>query len=373
MTYKFRLKDSGKRDRLKALAFQVNLVWNYSNEIIRKRWKESRFHTNRPDLNPLIAGTSKELDINSQTVQAVAYECLLRTQKAKKNVRWRSSKNGLGWVPFNGQTFKFHGGYCEYNGLKFRLWEHRNLPPSAKIKTGCFVEDARGRWYLCLQCELSDEDFYLKEAKKEAVGIDPGLKTIMTLSDGKKYERDNITLKYATELANAQGRKKKKKKKKINAKIKNIRSDFNHKATHEIASNYRLIFMGNLNSAGIGKTRMAKGIYDSSIYQIKTLLEYKARRHRGLMTLVSEQNTTNTCSTCLQKTGPSGLSGLGIREWTCENCDSVHDRDHNSAVLILRRGHATLSEESNSFTAREAPTSSSRARSGRMSQRGCDE
>jgi len=354
LTYKFRLKDSGTGRKLKALSYEVNLVWNYTNEIIRKRWKESRFYTNRSDLNPLLAGASSVLNINSQTVQAVAYECLLRTKKAKKHVRWRSKKKSLGWLPFNGQTFKFHGGYCDYNGLKLRLWEHRKLPESAKVKTGCFVEDARGRWYLCLTCEISDEDYYLKEADQEAVGIDPGLKTLMTLSDGKKYGRDNITKKYATALANAQRRRKKKKTKKINAKIKNARSDFNHKATHEIASTYRLIFMGDINSAGLGKTKMAKGIYDSAIHQIKTILEYKARRHRGFMTLVQEQNTTSACSYCLKKTGPSGLSGLGIREWTCENCGSVHDRDHNSALNILRRGHATLI---GGFAEREAPSS----------------
>ena len=356
ITYKFRLKESGSAKKLKALAGEVNFVWNFSNEIIRKRWRESRLYTDKNLLHALTKGASKELSINAQTIQAVAYECLLRTQKAKKNVRWRTGRKNLGWIPFNGQTFLFHGGYCDYNDMRFRLWQHRKLPPSAKIKTGAFVEDARGRWYLCLCCELSDEDYYLKEAENEAVGIDPGLKTVLTLSDGKKYERDSITQKYAKDLAAAQRRKKRRKAKKINAKIKNSRTDFNHKAAHEIASKYKLIFMGDLNSSRLGKTRMAKGIYDSAIHQIKTILDYKARRHRGFMTLVNEQNTTVACSSCLQKTGPSGLGGLCIRDWNCPICGAVHDRDVNSAINILRLGHEALIGRGNTAAEREAPT-----------------
>ncbi len=57
---------------------------------------------------------------------------------------------------------------------------------------------------------------------------------------------------------------------------------------------------------------------------------------------INERNSTITCSTCLQKTGPSGLSGFGIKEWIC-SCGAVHDRDHNAAKNILRVGRYTLS------------------------------
>ncbi|MDQ3231468.1 MAG: transposase [Pseudobdellovibrionaceae bacterium] len=57
---------------------------------------------------------------------------------------------------------------------------------------------------------------------------------------------------------------------------------------------------------------------------------------------INERNSTVTCSVCLQKTGPRGLMGLGIREWSCV-CGAVHDRDHNAARNILRLGRETLS------------------------------
>ena len=101
--------------------------------MIRENWKRGRKYTSKSDLNAINRGASKELNINAQTVQAISYEVLLRTQKCKKKIRFRTANGGknLGWVPFNGQTVKFHGGYVDYNDFRFRLWQHRSLPKSA--------------------------------------------------------------------------------------------------------------------------------------------------------------------------------------------------------------------------------------------------
>ncbi|HEY0587102.1 MAG TPA: zinc ribbon domain-containing protein [Pseudoduganella sp.] len=59
---------------------------------------------------------------------------------------------------------------------------------------------------------------------------------------------------------------------------------------------------------------------------------------------MDERLTTQTCSNCgaLPDSRPRGIAGLGIREWACSNCGTVHDRDLNAALNILRRGRATL-------------------------------
>ena len=247
-------------------------------------------------------------------------------------------------MPFKGQTVDFCGDYINYDGNRFRLWQHRKLPKGSEIKAGNFSEDSRGRWYVNLQVEIPDSAYFLEASPSpSAVGIDPGLKTVMTLSNGVKYERPNITKKYETKLANTQRRNKKRRAKKINAKIKNSRLDFNHKSSHEMAKNHELIFFGDAKSAKLAKTRMAKGVYDSGWAQIKTFLAYKSIRRQGRLIVQNERNSTITCSDCSRKTGPSGLSGLRVRDWECE-CGAVHDRDVNSAINILRQGHLTLRE-----------------------------
>ena len=133
------------------------------------------------------------------------------------------------------------------------------------IKTGSFSEDSRGRWYVNLVVEIDSEEYSRTSPKASSVvAIDPGMKTVMTTSDGEKFERDNLTRVYAEKLAKAQRHHKKKQVKKIHAKIKNRRLDFSHKATEKIASNYELIFFGDANSMKLVKTKMAKGVTDAA-------------------------------------------------------------------------------------------------------------
>ncbi|WP_369127499.1 zinc ribbon domain-containing protein [Candidatus Entotheonella palauensis] len=71
---------------------------------------------------------------------------------------------------------------------------------------------------------------------------------------------------------------------------------------------------------------------------IRTQLEYKASRLAGFCVSVCESFSSVTCSVCLERTGPSGLGTLGVREWTCNACSARHDRDINAAMNILRLG-----------------------------------
>jgi hypothetical protein len=105
LTYQYRIKDSTVKKTLLSMSSSVNFVWNFCNDIVRRRWKESRFLTNESVLNSLTKGSSKELPINSQTIQATYESLLLRVKKHKKQIRFRSRKTKLGWIPFKGQTF----------------------------------------------------------------------------------------------------------------------------------------------------------------------------------------------------------------------------------------------------------------------------
>ncbi len=341
-TYSYRIKDSNTKKTFSRMARDVNFVWNFSNDVIRRRWKESRKYTSKYDFNPLIKGASKELSINSQTIQAVAHECAMRTQKAKKNIKFRGKKS-LGWIPFIGQTFQFHGPTFTYNRKTFRIWCHRDLPADAKIKVGSICQNSLGQWFLNVTFETAKT---FAEAPNREVAIDLGLKTVATSSDGKKFSRENLTKSFEERLARQQRARKPKQAKKTHLKIKNKRKDFAHKVSAEIASENKTIFVGDVSSGKLIKTRFAKSTHDAGWYQLKQFLKYKALRHSGKLIEISEKYSTVTCSTCFEKSGPSGLSALGVREWECKVCFSVHDRDVNAALIILRFGREALLEES---------------------------
>ena len=93
----------------------------------------------------------------------------------------------------------------------------------------------------------------------KACGIDLGLKTIATLSNGKELSRENLTKKYEEKLAIAQRAGKKKQPGRraaatIHAKIKNRRKDWNHKKTTELVRDYDYIAVGNVSSSKLKKT-----------------------------------------------------------------------------------------------------------------------
>lgn len=346
LTYRFRLKDRRLKE-LKRQAGAVNFVWNYCNEVMRRRWKESRKYTNENDLHKLTAGASKELNLSAQTIGLIRREFCQKSVQFKKPLRWRSGKKNLGWIPLCNQSIKLDDDRIIFMKRTYPFWKSRDIPEGGRVMSGSFSEDSLGHWYVNLTVKLPDDKYYQESAKTSEVGIDPGIKTIMTLSTGEKFERDILTKEYATKLARAQRRRKKRYIKKMHAKIKNKRLDFAHKASNKLAKEHSVIFFGNVKSAKLAKTKMASGVYDAGWHQVKTLLAYKTIRRQGILVIQNEQNSTVTCSDCLSKTGPSGLSGLKVREWQCSICGSVHDRDINASKNILRLGQETLRASSN--------------------------
>ena len=339
LTYRYRIKDQNCREQLQRMARDVNYLWNYCNDIKNRRWQESRRQTNESDLSRLTKGSSKLLGINAQSIQAVYQELLTRGRG--KRIRFRSRRTKLGWIPFKGQTFKFNGNYSTYNGHKIRYWYHRPLPEGAEVRCGCFAQDSLGRWFLNLVVQFPE---YLGQAPDQDLGIDLGIKTVATTSAGERLTRPNFSTQNEPALAKAQRRRKKRKARRIQLLTKNQRLDWNHKAAHRLANNYRTIFVGDARSSDIltNINNINKSVYDASWYCLKTFLSYKVLRRRGVFRETSELDSTVTCNRCLAKTGPSGVKSLRIRGWTCSGCQAVHDRDVNAALNILRLGRETL-------------------------------
>jgi IS605 OrfB family transposase len=148
-------------------------------------------------------------------------------------------------------------------------------------------------------------------------------------------------------LATVQRARKIKRARAIHAKIANRRKDFLHKASAKLAKEYGFIFVGDVSPSKLAQTRMAKSVLDAGWSRFKDMLAWKLRlRSGGMLLEVSEHLTTQTCSECgcLPSSRPRGIAGLGIREWTCDGCGTVHDRDVNASKNILRCGLTALAE-----------------------------
>jgi putative transposase len=350
-TLKLRIKDKHSAF-LGGLAREVNMLWNYINET---SYKAARPFSGPPkwlsgyDLQKLVAGATKGEDglaMPSQTLQQVCEEYATRRKQFKKvKLNWRvsnpkSSKRSLGWVPFKKGAVVYRAGQVRFAGKLLNLWDSYGLN-EFELCGGSFSQDSRGRWYLnvCVQVETATSTGIT------AVGIDLGLKECAVLSDGQRLE-GRWFRKHEEPLALAQQRDQKKRARSLHAKIKNKRKDELHKFSTAIVKQNAAVFVGNLASSKLVKTKMAKSTLDAGWAMFKTMLEYKCRQAGVVFEEVNEAYTTQTCSCCgsIPASSPKGRAGLNERVWVCSDCATGHDRDVNAATNIRAVGLGRLAE-----------------------------
>lgn len=334
-TFSYRVKDATSGKRLAELARSVNLVWNYCNEVSGKSADRGPRWITKAQLRDLTKGASRELGLPSQVIQEVIDEYIAkRRAHGRPKLRWRG-KRSLGWVPFTNQDIALDGTTAVLRGQRFRLWRHR--PLEGTIKSGNFSQDARGRWYCNIVCKV--------EAKTlggvAEIGIDLGLKSVATCSDGTELEQATFYRDLEPKLADAQRKRRKRQVKTIHAKIANRRKDSLHKFSRRLVNRSSRITVGNVSASKLAKTRMAKSVLDAGWSMLRGYLRYKCDHAGVAYREVIEANTTRTCSVCGSLSGPQGREGLGVRQWVCCDCGSEHHRDINAALNIARLGCET--------------------------------
>ena len=90
--------------------------------------------------------------------------------------------------------------------------------------------------------------------------------------------------------------------------------------------------------------RFGKSVAETSLGDLLGKLDYKCRTGGRKLIKVDSKYTTMTCGKCWSLTGPTGLHGLKVRRWECSACGAVHERDINSAQVILMSGLGTSHE-----------------------------
>lgn len=262
---------------LRQMAFEVNQVFNLINEMTAEEYSNTseygpkqRVWLTEFDVNKRVAGIQKERQyrIGSATVQEISKsQAKARKQFKRSKLRWRKScgaNRSLGWIPFRGTQVQWKNGCVKFAGHYFKVWDSYELS-GYKFRAGSFAEDARGRWYFNVAVEYECEP----TKATAAVGIDLGLKDIATTSDGDKLKAGHWYKSLEGKLKVAQRARNVKRVRAIHAKIKNRRKDAHHKWTTHLVNNYAAIFVGDVSSSKLAKTKMARGIYDAGWYQLK--------------------------------------------------------------------------------------------------------
>ena len=348
-TLKVRVRDR-HAPKLRAMAGHVNLVWNYCNELTDRMWRERRQWPSAFDLAPYLAGSTEFLQIGSATIDEVRdVHGKSRRQQRKARLRWRGRRS-LGWVPFKSRGARFRNGQVHFNGLAFKVWDSYGLS-GYDFRAGAFVEDARGRWYFTVAVDVPES---YPVGDRQPIGIDLGASTTATPSTGPKCTNTRPMRRSAAKLARIQrrvgtrkrgqriGRRQRQRIAACHAKVANQRRDHLHKWSRALVDRASEVHVGNWNIEA-SKRLFGASIHDGAPAMLRGMLSYKCE-HAGIpFSNTSEAYSTQACSACGSLSGPRGLSGLAVREWTCGDCGASHDRDRNAAMNILALGHQRLS------------------------------
>lgn len=343
------------RDRhakyLTSLAGEVNLVWNYCNEISQKILEREHRWCDTGDLHFLTKGAGKEgLRLHSQTIQAINEEYVTRRKQFKKRrLNWRvsnpkSARRSLGWIPFKKPAVKFSQGQFFLAGVPLGFIRDSYGLKDYELGSGNISEDSCGRWYLNVTVKVKKQP-KTAAVQGEALGIDLGLKDLMTGSNGLQVEAQQFYRDLEPKLAVAQRAGKKNRVRALHTKIANRRKDHLHKLSTALVQRCGAIFVGDVNAQALAQTRMAKSVLDAGWGQFKTMLQYKCDDAGVWLKEIDERYSTQDCHACGSRSGPKGREGLKVREWTCPDCGTQHGRDLNAALNIRQRGLEWLEQE----------------------------
>lgn len=331
-TIKFRVKDKNSSKLLDQMARDTNFVWNVLNSASRKKWKESRkmFHKFDPWYNQILTGASKLLSINSKSIQSIRDQFHKDIRQVKKQLRFRGKKSPK-WIPFQAGAVKLTDGVVIYDKKRFRIWQ--SLKNKGRIKSGSFTQDATGKWFVNFSYETNEIKVSVGDKQ---VGIDLGLKTTASCSDGAQLDVNDLK-PIDKRIERLQRARRFGLVKVLHKKKANIKKDRFNKFALGLVKINNLIVIGNVK--GFLKGRMAKSRYQNSWGLLKTKIEFKCLEYRVKCLEVSEHLTTQTCNICKSVEGPKGIKELGVRFWGC-SCGAELNRDINAATNILNIGRS---------------------------------
>ncbi len=366
-TYCFKLYQSNQN---KHLHKEINLAGSIYNHLIALHKRYHRLYGKHLNANKLMKHITKLKkqerfaywnQLGSQAIQDIA-------QRIERGYRlfFRNKKLGIKSAPpsfkkvrkYKSFTLK-QAGYWLLEGNKifilgrvYKYFKSRDI--EGRVKTLTVKRNTLGEIFIYLTCEI--EEAPVESRLGESIGLDFGLKRFLVASDETIIESPLFFkqgIKKIRKLNRILSRKRRASPKRVSnnykkaskdlarahKRIANKRKDYHFKLARELAKKYALICIEDLNIKAMQKV-WGKKVSDLGYSQFVNILRYQSLKAGSRVIEIPRfYPSSKTCSNCgyILEDIP-----LDAREWACPKCSSIHDRDINAAVNILRVGTSTL-------------------------------
>ena len=338
----------------------VRLVYNKALAARTEGWYEKKERITYKQTSSMLTGWKKreELDFLNNVSCVPLQQGLRHLQTAFTNFfagrakypNFKKKRNG-GSAEFTKSAFKFRDGQVYLAKCKQPLpirWS-RQLPSCTVPSTITVKLDPSGRWFVSLR--IDDPTNHKLKPTQKKVGIDLGISSLFTTSDGVKvsnpkhynklYKKLRLTQKSLSRKVKGSLNREKARLKvaRIQAKIADSRRDHTHKLTTQLIRENQTIVVEDLAVKNMVKNhKLALAISDANWGELVRQLTYKAEWYgRELIKIDRWFPSSKRCSSCGYVVEKMPLS---IRQWDCPQCGTKHDRDINASVNILAAGLA---------------------------------
>lgn len=357
-SYQYRIYPTKKQARtLSNMLEECRWLYNYFLEQRNNEWSNNQKSLSLYDQIGQLSALKKEhielKQVHSQVLQNVAvrvdlaFKGFFRRLKANQKAGYPRFK---GKYRYDSITYPQFGNGCQISNNqelvlskigKIKIKLHRDIIGSPK--TINIKRSATGKWYATISCET---ELNILSELNNSVGIDVGLETFATFSDGKKLPPPKFFRKEEKSLVKAQRKHSKSKTNKtrkvvarVHERIKNKRNDFTHQLSRNIVNSYQIICVEDLSVNDMLKNHcLAKSIQDASWTDFLNKLFVKAVEAGRTIVKVNPAYTSQDCSQC----GYRVKKKLSDRIHNCPNCGLSIDRDINASINILRVGTYSL-------------------------------
>ncbi len=335
-------------------------LYNYALEKKTKAYKKDKTRLSRFQLQADLPRLKEQKDtewlkeVNSQSLQ-VSLEhmdnAFVRFFREKKGFPKFKSKHGSRQSFSVPQSVK-----VDWENKRVSIPKLKNIrfaldrKPEGTIKSATVSRTPTDKYFISILIDTGikpPKKYKIKE--QTSIGIDLGIKDFLITSNGEKVENPKHLKEHLFSLKKLQRRASKKKKgssnrrranlrvAKVYERIHNLRTDFLHKLSSKLISENQTICLENLDVAGMLKNhKLAQSIQDCSWSKFSQFLEYKADWNGvNIIRIGRFEPSSKMCSKCgwIKKD-----LILKDREWRCEECNVIHDRDINAAKNILDFG-----------------------------------
>ena len=358
--YKFRLYPNQAQEVLLNKTFGcVRFAWNQN---------VASFLSFDKELNPkpefkVSTQLRKEFEWMQEVSAAAVQQKEMDFKEFKKQLFNKSRKTQLGFPKFKkksnkqsyrlpNQKFKIIGDRIQLEKIgKIKFVQDREFPEFFKYLSVTVSKNPSGQYFISI---LIEQEISYKPKTNKECGIDVGIKTFSTQSDGIEVDNPKYFSKSQAKLKRLQqhfSRKQKGSRRrykcrlkiaKLHQKIVNQRSWFLHNYSTYLIENYDRIFIEDLDVKGLlEKRQLSKEISDVSWSEFFRMLQYKADWYGKEVVKVDRYYASSKTCSCGVKNDSLKLSD---RVWTCTSCGAKNNRDELASQNILKEGRRSLGD-----------------------------